>query len=123
MTILGYNLDELRKTVLAAVVSIAALVGLFVVFDPNITEAVIAVVVALFNVLAVFNAPRHSYADVSKTLLALVASGIALYGFFHTYQPGETEKWIAIAAALLNAGGVFFVQNKGKGARTVHAPS
>jgi hypothetical protein len=123
MTILGYSLDEAKKAVLAFVVSAAALVGLFVAFDPSLTEASVAVVVALFNVLAVFNAPRHSYADVSKTLVALVASGVALVGFFHTFNPGETEKIIAVAGAVLNTLGVFWVQNQGKGTRTAKAPA
>ena len=122
MKILGYDLAEAKKAAIAFVVSAAALVGLFVVFDPNLTEAAVAVVVALFNVLAVFNAPRHSFADVSKTLVALVASGVALVGFFHTFNPGETEKIIAIAAAALNTIGVFYVQNEGRGTRTSNVP-
>jgi hypothetical protein len=121
MTFLGHSLEEVRKAIVATVVSVAGLVGLFVVFDPSITEAAVAVVIALFNVLAVFNAPRTSYSDISKTLLALVASGVALVGFFHTFDPGQTDKILAIAAALVNVGGVFYVQNKRGGSPVIQS--
>jgi uncharacterized membrane protein len=43
-----------RKAIAAAVVAILGLVGLFVTLDPNVAEAIGAVVVALANVGGVF---------------------------------------------------------------------
>lgn len=109
--ILGHSTDEIKKTAVALVVSLAALVALYVQFDPNLTTAIQAAVLAAINVVAVFNAPRHSYSDVSKTLVALVVSGLALAAFFHQFNPGETEQIVAAVVAALNVGGVFLVKN------------
>jgi hypothetical protein len=111
LTILGYELDQIRKTVVAFVVAVLALVGLFVAFDPNLEQAAIAVVIAAFNVVAVFNASA-SPQDIGKTVKALVASGLALVGLFHTFNPDETEKIIAAVGAAVNVLGVFFVSNR-----------
>lgn len=114
--ILGHTLDEVRKAVVAFIVSAAALVALFVHFDPALPTATIAVALAVFNVVAVFNTPRHTFSDVSKTVAALVAATLALVAFFHQFNPGETAKIIAITGALVNVVGVFWVKNKGASA-------
>lgn len=110
MTFLGYEVAQLRKTVVALVVAAFALLGLFVAFDPNLQEATIAFVLAAFNVLAVFQATAGPQ-DIGKAVKALVASGLALVGFFHAFSPEETEKILAAVGALVNVLGVFWVGN------------
>lgn len=107
---LGYSADQIRKTIVAFVVAAAALVALFVQFDPNLPEAIVAVLIALFNVLAVFNAPSTP-TDIGKTVRALIASGVALVAFFHSFNPDETEQILAAAGAAVNILGVFAVRN------------
>ncbi len=110
--ILGHTIPEIKKTVVAFIVAVAAVVAFFVQFDPNLTEAVAAVAIAGLNVLGVFQASRHSYDDIAKTVVAFAASGLALYGFFHQFNPGDTEEILAIVGAVLNVGGVFFATNQ-----------
>jgi hypothetical protein len=112
MIILGHTLPELRKTVVQLVFSVAAVLVFFIHFNPGITTAVVAVVVATFGVATVYNA-KHNYDDISKSIMALVTAGVALYGFFHTFHTGDTERIIAIAGAILNVGAVFFIKNAG----------
>ncbi len=108
--VLGYTLDEIKKTIIAAVVAIAALVAVFVAFDPSLPEAIVAVVIAAFNVLAVFQSSASAQ-DIGKTVSALVASGLALIGYFHAFSPDETEQILAAVAAAANVLGVFLVRN------------
>jgi hypothetical protein len=110
--ILGHTIPEIKKTAVAFIVSVAAVVAFFVQFDPNLTEAVAAVVIAALNVAGVFQARHHTYSDISKSIVALAASGLALYGFFHSFNPGDTEEILAIVGAVLNVGGVFFATNE-----------
>jgi hypothetical protein len=111
MTVLGYTLPELRKVVVEAVFAVASVLAFFIVFDPGLTEATVAVVIAAFGVLTVYQA-HGSYQDIGKAIMALVTAGVALYGFFHTFHTGETERIIAIAAAIVNVGGVFLIRNE-----------
>lgn len=110
--ILGHSIPEIKKTAVAFIIAVAAVVAFFVQFDPNLPEAVAAVVIAALNVAGVFQAQRLSYDDISKTIVALVTSGVALYGFFHQFNPGDTEEILAIVGAVLNVGGVFWATNE-----------
>jgi hypothetical protein len=110
--ILGHTIPEIKKTVVAFVIAVAAVIAFFVQFDPNLPEAVAAVLIAALNVVGVFQASRHSYDDISKSIVALVTSGVALYGFFHSFNPGDTEEILAIVGAVLNVGGVFVATNE-----------
>lgn len=110
--ILGHTIPEIKKTVVAFIVSVAALVAFFVQFDPNLTEAVVAVAIAGLNVATVFQAKHETYDDVAKSIAAFAASAVALYGFFHQFNPGETEEILAIVGAVLNVGGVFWATNE-----------
>lgn len=108
--ILGHPIDELRKSVVELVLAGGALLAFFIAFDPALPQAVAAVAIAAIGVLAVYNAP-HSYDDISKALMSLVAAAVALYGFFNHYDAGEAERIVAIAAALVKVGAVFYVPN------------
>lgn len=113
MLILGHTIPELRKTVVQVIFAAAALLAFFIHFNPGITAATAAVAIALFGVVAVFNARHIVYSDVTKALMALVTAGIALVAFFHHFNTGETDRIIAIAGAALNVGAVIFVRNAG----------
>ena len=110
MTILGHSLPEVKKAAVEFIFAAAALVAFFVVFDPALPAAIVAVVIASIGVLEVYNRP-HSYDDISKAIASVIAAGVALYGFFHVYDPGEADKIIAIGAAVLKVGAVFITTN------------
>lgn len=115
----GYPLADVKKTVIEAIFAIAAVVAFFIQYDPGLPNAIAVLALAAFGVAAVFNARQRSWDDISKSIMALVTAGVALYGFFNTYEVGETEKIIAIAGALLNVGGVFWATNVGARSRFI----
>lgn len=49
-----YDIEEVRKAVVAAVYAVAAVVGIFVTFDPTLVEKVVAVVASAALVASVF---------------------------------------------------------------------
>lgn len=61
----GHTIDEVRKAIAAAVVSVAALVGFFVAVDPSTVETIVAVVGALLNVVAVYQTTNAGPTGVS----------------------------------------------------------
>lgn len=63
--IFGHSVEEVRKAIAAAVVSVAALVGFFVAVDPNTVETIVALVGAGLNVVAVYAARNEGGSTVA----------------------------------------------------------
>ena len=118
-----YKLAEVRKFALAAVVSIITLVGYFIVFEPGFEAAAVAVVAALFNMIAVFADKNATVDDYSKGVDALLGSVLGLTALFTTVDPNTAETIFAIAAAIVNVVGVVYLRNRTPGAPPDVAPT
>jgi hypothetical protein len=96
--ILGYTYEEAAKTVAQLISAVLLLVGFFIVFDPGLEAALIAVSTAVFGVVAVFSTKNATADDWSKAVQSLAASVIGVVGVFTTVAPSDTEKWLTIIA-------------------------
>lgn len=110
----AYKLEEIQKTVVALLVAALSLLAYFIAFEPGLDEAIILTVEAAFGVAAVFLSTNYTVADVDKAVKALLTSGITLASFFTTVAPDSGELIIAVAAALVQVLGVYFVPNQGR---------
>jgi hypothetical protein len=116
MTIFGYSPAQARKTLTAAIFAVAAVVGLFVTVDPNLTQALVVLGGAALSVVVVFGTKNHSWDDVGKAVNQLEVAGFTAAGYFVTVPATTTEKIVAATGAVLSAASVLFVPNApGKG--------
>lgn len=97
---------------MAGLVTLFALLALFITFDPGIQTAAIAVTVGVFNVVGVLLTTNHTGADLGKAVTALQASALALAAFFITLDPTTVESIGAIVTAVVNVYGVYKATNE-----------
>jgi hypothetical protein len=107
----GYTLAEAKKAVVSAVMFGAALVTIFVVYDPNITQALIVLVTSIFGVVAVFTKKNFTYDDASKAISQLQGAVFTALGFLTTIPAGTEAKVTVAVLALLSFFPVFFARN------------
>jgi hypothetical protein len=110
---LTYRLEEIQKTVVAALVAILALIAYFIALEPGFNDAVITTVEAAFGVAAVFLSTNYTVADVDKSVKTLLTSGITLVSFFTTVSPDTGEVIVGVVAALVQVIAVYLVHNRG----------
>lgn len=103
--------EEYKKAVVAGAIALIALLAFFFTFDPGVQPAVVAVIIAVFNVGSVFMNKNHSLDDVSKAVGALQASSLGLVTFFITLDPSTVESIGAIVLAFINVYGVWKAMN------------
>jgi hypothetical protein len=101
-----------RKAVMAAVVSVFAVLAYAVVFDPALQEVIIATIGGAFNVGIVFYTKNHSPQDVEKAASALAASFIGLLAFFMTVDPSVGAIVAAVITGAANVYGVWKIPNE-----------
>ena len=110
--ILGYTIDEAKKTAVQIVSALLLLVGFFLVFDPAFGPAVVAVVTALFGVIAVFYSSNATEEDATKAVQSFTASVIGVVTVFTTVDPSRTEQWLSLAVLAVPPIWVYYTKNK-----------
>lgn len=109
---LSEKLDEYRKATVAGLVALFAILGFIITFDPGLQTAAIAVTLGVFNVAGVAMSKNHTADDLSKAVMALVASAIGLVSLFVVVDVNTVETIGAIALAIVNVYGVYTATNK-----------
>lgn len=99
MTIFGYSLEEIQKSLVALVAFIIAGVALFVTLAPGFQEAVEVLLIALIGVVSVFSLPHPTVDSVNKALGAFISAAITVIQFYHTIPSSTTTKVIALVYA------------------------
>jgi uncharacterized membrane protein len=111
--IFGKSFAEAKKTVVSIVFLIgAALALVFSEYDPNFTEACVALAGAVFAVGGVFLAKNHTEKDLSKGVSQLQGAALTVVGYFATVQPGTVQKITVLSGAAVSAIAVWWVRNE-----------
>lgn len=116
MKIFGYELPEIRKSLIAALYVVFALVML-IGFAPKVgfEQAVFACVGPLFGVFAVFEAINHTPEEVQKALEALKAALFSAISYY-VVIPGHIGQAITmLIGGLVMWLAVKYVPNAGRG--------
>lgn len=108
----GYSLEEAKKAAVQLVSAGVLLAGFFLVFDPSLGDSLIAFVVAIFGVIAVFGAKNATEDDWQKAVQSLTASVLGVVTVFETVDPSDAEKWLSIAALIVPPIFVYATRNK-----------
>lgn len=107
MNPLNYSLSQVLKLVTSVIFvggAVAALI--FNKFDPNFTQAVVALAGAVVAAIGVFAAKNATEDDYSKAVAQLQGAAVFVVGFFTTVPTSTVEKVTILVGALLS---VFFV--------------
>ena len=94
----NYSLEEVQKAVVQLITFLVLLATFFIVFDPALGPALIAVAVAVFGVITVFASPNVSESDATKAVQSLAASVIGVVGLFGTVPTSTGEKIASLIA-------------------------
>lgn len=114
MNPLNYSLAEMQKAVVQLITFLVLLATFFIVFDPALGPALIAVAVAVFGVIAVFSSPNVSESDATKAVQSLAASIIGVVGLFGTVPTTTGEKIASLVALAIPPILVFIRANQKK---------
>lgn len=106
------TLAQARKAVVSLVVAGAAAAALFIVFDPNLTQALVTLVGAAFGVIGVFATKNATQDDWSKAAAELQAAALSVVGFFVSVPTDTPEKITAVVVALIASYFVFRIPNE-----------
>lgn len=113
---LNYSLSEVQKAVVQLITFLVLLATFFIVFDPALGPALIAVAVAVFGVIAVFASANATVADATKAVQSLAASVIAVVALFDTVPTSTGEKIASLIALAVPPILVFIRRNQPPGA-------
>lgn len=110
--IFGKSIPEARKTVVAIISLIGAVVAIFFTgYDPNFTQACVALAGALFAVAGVFMAKNHTEKDLSKAVSQLQGAALTVVGYFVTVQPDTAHQIAILSGAVVSVFAVFWISN------------
>lgn len=113
MTILGYTPSQIRKTLTAGIFAAAAVAGLFLQVDPNLTQAFVVLGGAVLTVVVTFATKNHTWDDVGKAVNAAEVAALTVLGYFVTVPSTTAEKIAAVTGAILLFVSVLKVPNEG----------
>jgi uncharacterized membrane protein len=110
--IFGYSLAEAKKTVVSAIFLIGAVLALILSdYDPDFTQACVALAGSVFAVGGVFLAKNHTEKDLSKAVSQLQGAALTVVGYFATVQPGTVQKITILSGAVVSVIAVYWVRN------------
>jgi hypothetical protein len=103
MMIFGYTLAQVQKFVVSAVFVVGAALALVLSqYDPSFTQALVALVGAVFAAAGVFLSKNHTPDDLSKAVAQLQGAAIFVVGYFTTVPTSTVEKITLLTGALLS---------------------
>lgn len=117
MTLFGYTMGECKAAIIAAIYLAFAVVMLFIIPPAGFENAVLAVVPALFAVIAVFGATEHSPGDLQKALEALKAALLSAVSFYVAVPANINNVMVMLVTGVVMAVGVAWAR-KGVVSRT-----
>lgn len=106
------TLAQARKAVVSLIAAGSAAAALFIVFDPNLTQALTTLAGAVFGVIGVFSTKNSTPDDWSKAAQQLQGAALSVVGFFVAVPTDTPEKITALVAALIATYAVFRVPNE-----------
>jgi uncharacterized membrane protein len=110
--IFGRSIAEAKKTVVSALFLIGAVLALILSdYDPNFTQACVALAGAIFAVVGVFMAKNHTEQDLSKAVSQLQGAALMVVGYFATVQPGTVQKITVLTGAAVSVIAVWWARN------------
>ncbi len=108
------SLSYAKKAAVSAVFLGGAIAAVVIAdYDPNFTQAVVALVGALFAVIGVYASKNHTEDDLSKAVAQLQGAAVFVVGYFVTVPASTVEKVTVLSGAVLSAIAVFQVRNEG----------
>jgi hypothetical protein len=112
--IFGYSVAEAKKFVITAITMVAAIVAMFVAYDPAINEAAIGLAGAIIALVGVFMAPQFSPEDFTKGVNAVIGASLALGNFWANINPSTEMKIYSGVGTLVAVAAVIIANNKKK---------
>ncbi len=110
--IFGYSPAEAKKTVVSAIFLVGAVLALILSdYNPDFTQACVALAGSVFAVAGVFLAKNHTEKDLSKAVSQLQGAALTVVGYFATVQPGTVQKITILSGAVVSVIAVYWFRN------------
>lgn len=90
--IFGYTIAEAKKFVITVITFVAAIVGMFLAYNPGVTESAITLAGGVIALVGVFLEPQFSVEDFSKGVRAIEGAAIGLANYWFTINPSLEMK-------------------------------
>jgi hypothetical protein len=113
VTIFGYPLPKVRKTLLALALFIGTALAYILHYDPSFAHAVQVLTADGLMVVGVFMAPQFSEQDASKAITAAIGAVFSLLKFFGIENPSLEMEIITIIGTGLSVIAIWYVGNDG----------